>query len=123
MLFEEKGKRRGVKENQKLCSAVLLSELSLYAFTTVQKKKTNPKNFLKYRFTLGTFYKYGKQPKQLLLTEVPTKRKKQRHLVVYNISTFRFEPSSNDEMLLLSLYTPSFFKSLMMEICKHITLG
>jgi len=33
-----KKKGRGVKENQRLCSAVLLSELFLYAFTTAKKK-------------------------------------------------------------------------------------
>lgn len=63
---------RAVKDKQKLC-------LSSASFRMILLRINNYVKiyiyiFLKYHFTLETFYKYRKQPKQLMLTKAPTKR-------------------------------------------------
>lgn len=109
--FWRKGEE-GWRKN-KLCSAVLFSELRLYAFTTVQKKSSwNTTSFQEPCTNMGNNPNNSFWLRSL---------QKERHLIVYNISTLVLN-TSNDEMLLLGLYAQSFFKSLM-EICKHITLG
>lgn len=81
MLFQGKGEKGKGKAEAFISNSSFRISLCIHNCAKI--------NIIKYSI-LGTFYKYKKQPKQLLWTKIPTKIKKGGYLVLYNISALLF---------------------------------